>query len=103
MTTQQTGHGTVYVDLACGAQFGIEFDCLMLHYPCCGDGWVTPGEPAHWEADEFEPTALIFEHPDGSKTALPAPRGSLLHVFLKGILERETTETLTELVEEYEL
>ena len=102
MTTNQTGHGTIYIDMECGTQFGIEFTCSILRCPPCGNGWVTPQEPAHWEAEEFEPTALIFQHPDGIQTTLPAPRGSLLHTFLTGILERETTQDLTEQVEEYD-
>ncbi len=103
MISNQTGHGTIYVDLECGAQFGIEFACSMLHYPPCGNGWNSSREPAHWEAEDFEPTALVFVHPDGYQTTLQAQPGSLLYLFLRALLEKQTSQDLTGVVGEYEL
>ncbi len=103
MISNQTGHGAIYVDLECGAQFGIEFDCTLDYCSASGDGWNEPREPAHWEPEGFEPTALLIQHPDGDETALQAPQGSLLHLFLEGLLALQDYRQLYNSVEEYEL
>ena len=100
MITHKKDCGLITIDLESGGQFGIEFDCSLTGCPAEGDGWNEPRVPAHWEIDDVEPTALIVMHPDGTETYLPAPPGSILYQYTKGILDRQSTESLQEAVEE---
>lgn len=103
MISNQTGHGIIYVDLECGAQFGIEFDCTLDYCSASGDDWISPYEPAHWEIEDFQPAALLIQHPDGDETTLQAPLGSLLYTYLESLLNQQDYQQLYDSVEEYGL